>query len=57
MTDEIEHEEITEPGWYWFDTEYPEDGSSGPFLTKKAARDDAINAGVEREFIATWRKR
>lgn len=25
-------------GWYWYESEYPEEGASGPFETEQAAR-------------------
>lgn len=28
-------------GWYWHDTEYPEEGLCGPFATKEAAMQHA----------------
>jgi len=34
---------ITEPGWYWHDAEYDDEGSCGPFDTREAA----LSAGTE----------
>ena len=47
---------ITEPGWYWYDTEYTDEGSAGPFDSENAAIADALACGMDREFIGTWEK-
>lgn len=33
------------PGWYYYDSEYPDEGSVGAFGTAKEAREHALAAG------------
>lgn len=35
------------PGWYWWDAEYPDEGSTGAFATRDEAEADARPAYVD----------
>lgn len=35
------YDEACDPGWYWHDAEYPEEGCCGPFATEEEAENDA----------------
>lgn len=53
MTDKqraADDERITERGWYWHDTEYPEEGSVGPFASSEAAEADALPIYADGDY-------
>lgn len=55
--------EELDPGWYFYLTEYPEEGSDGPFHTEQSAIlaatescENAYGPGEHTEFTV-WEKR
>ena len=48
MSDE---DEITESGWYYYDTEYTDEGSCGPFDTQGMAHAAGIAAELDPEHL------
>lgn len=45
---------ITAPGWYYYDEEYPEEGSVGPFNDQEELRKYAVDCGEELDNINTF---
>jgi hypothetical protein len=39
------------PGWYYWEEEYPEEGSVGAFETRDEAMDHARESGVPTKFV------
>ena len=42
------------PGWYFHDAEYPEEGSSGPYVTREEAETAAKLGDYELEEVTFW---
>lgn len=46
-TDDAAHDG---PGWYWWESEYPEEGCSGAFFTRKLAIEHALSCYPHYDF-------